>query len=107
MGIRGITVSDVRGFGAQGGSAERQAGIYTNFTYMFILQGSYKCILYMCSWLKMDTRAFKHGYYITGACVCYMFVIHSQAMFNSFLYSFPHLIFCSLQALSFLRTILL
>ncbi|XP_047967125.1 nitrogen regulatory protein P-II homolog isoform X1 [Salvia hispanica] len=26
MGIRGITVSDVRGFGAQGGSAERQAG---------------------------------------------------------------------------------
>lgn len=25
-GIRGVTVSDVRGFGAQGGSAERQAG---------------------------------------------------------------------------------
>ncbi|CAA0824933.1 Nitrogen regulatory protein P-II homolog [Striga hermonthica] len=27
MGIRGVTVSDVRGFGAQGGSPERQAGI--------------------------------------------------------------------------------
>ncbi|GFP93591.1 nitrogen regulatory protein p-ii homolog [Phtheirospermum japonicum] len=26
MGIRGVTVSDVRGFGAQGGSTERQAG---------------------------------------------------------------------------------
>ncbi|RVW56896.1 hypothetical protein VitviT2T_024998 [Vitis vinifera] len=26
MGIRGVTVSDVRGFGAQGGSPERQAG---------------------------------------------------------------------------------
>ncbi|KAL2935057.1 Nitrogen regulatory protein P-II-like protein [Bienertia sinuspersici] len=26
MGIRGVTVSDVRGFGAQGGSAERHAG---------------------------------------------------------------------------------
>ncbi|XP_077240465.1 nitrogen regulatory P-II-like protein [Tasmannia lanceolata] len=26
MGIRGVTVSDVRGFGAQGGSKERQAG---------------------------------------------------------------------------------
>ncbi|KAL3849640.1 hypothetical protein ACJIZ3_011522 [Penstemon smallii] len=26
MGIRGVTISDVRGFGAQGGSAERQAG---------------------------------------------------------------------------------
>eukprot|EP00252_Welwitschia_mirabilis_P024218 TRINITY_DN70_c0_g1_i1.p1 TRINITY_DN70_c0_g1~~TRINITY_DN70_c0_g1_i1.p1 ORF type:complete len:229 (+),score=42.46 TRINITY_DN70_c0_g1_i1:374-1060(+) len=26
IGIRGVTVSDVRGFGAQGGSAERQAG---------------------------------------------------------------------------------
>eukprot|EP00271_Cylindrocystis_brebissonii_P012197 TRINITY_DN30372_c0_g1_i1.p1 TRINITY_DN30372_c0_g1~~TRINITY_DN30372_c0_g1_i1.p1 ORF type:complete len:226 (+),score=58.92 TRINITY_DN30372_c0_g1_i1:255-932(+) len=26
MGIRGVTVSDVRGFGAQGGSRERQAG---------------------------------------------------------------------------------
>eukprot|EP01018_Ginkgo_biloba_P009383 Gb_31237 [translate_table: standard] len=26
MGIRGVTVSDVRGFGAQGGSSERQAG---------------------------------------------------------------------------------
>lgn len=26
MGIRGVTVSDVRGFGAQGGMAERQAG---------------------------------------------------------------------------------
>nr|ABW74472.1 PII protein [Paeonia suffruticosa]ADY49968.1 PII protein [Paeonia suffruticosa] len=26
MGIRGVTVSDVRGFGAQGGLAERQAG---------------------------------------------------------------------------------
>jgi len=26
MGIRGVTVSDVRGFGAQGGSAERQGG---------------------------------------------------------------------------------
>ncbi|KAL8527160.1 hypothetical protein ACS0TY_005148 [Phlomoides rotata] len=26
MGIRGVTVSDVRGFGAQGGSAERQFG---------------------------------------------------------------------------------
>ncbi|KAH7676353.1 Nitrogen regulatory protein PII protein [Dioscorea alata] len=26
MGIRGVTVSDVRGFGAQGGSMERQAG---------------------------------------------------------------------------------
>jgi len=26
MGIRGVTVSDVRGFGAQGGVAERHAG---------------------------------------------------------------------------------
>lgn len=26
MGIRGVTVSDVRGFGAQGGSTERQFG---------------------------------------------------------------------------------
>ncbi|MCL7025187.1 hypothetical protein MKW94_020960 [Papaver nudicaule] len=26
MGIRGVTISDVRGFGAQGGSTERQAG---------------------------------------------------------------------------------
>jgi len=26
LGIRGVTVSDVKGFGAQGGSAERQAG---------------------------------------------------------------------------------
>ncbi|KAL0371575.1 UNVERIFIED_CONTAM: Nitrogen regulatory protein P-II [Sesamum angustifolium] len=26
MGIRGVTVSDVRGFGAQGGSTERHAG---------------------------------------------------------------------------------
>ncbi|CAA7400133.1 unnamed protein product [Spirodela intermedia] len=26
IGIRGVTVSDVRGFGAQGGSSERQAG---------------------------------------------------------------------------------
>lgn len=26
MGIRGVTVSDVRGFGAQGGLTERQAG---------------------------------------------------------------------------------
>ncbi|TKY61680.1 Nitrogen regulatory protein P-II-like [Spatholobus suberectus] len=26
MGIRGVTVSDVRGFGAQGGSKERQGG---------------------------------------------------------------------------------
>ena len=28
MGIRGVTVSDVRGFGAQGGLTERQAGKY-------------------------------------------------------------------------------
>lgn len=26
IGIRGVTVSDVRGFGAQGGLAERQGG---------------------------------------------------------------------------------
>lgn len=26
IGIRGVTVSDVRGFGAQGGSTERQGG---------------------------------------------------------------------------------
>ena len=26
MGIRGVTVSDVQGFGAQGGLTERQAG---------------------------------------------------------------------------------
>ncbi|OVA16417.1 Nitrogen regulatory protein PII [Macleaya cordata] len=26
MGIRGVTISDVQGFGAQGGSTERQAG---------------------------------------------------------------------------------
>jgi nitrogen regulatory protein PII len=26
MGIRGVTVTDVKGFGAQGGSRERQAG---------------------------------------------------------------------------------
>ena len=26
MGIRGVTISDVRGFGAQGSSTERQAG---------------------------------------------------------------------------------
>ena len=28
MGIRGVTVSDVRGFGAQGGSTERQGGMF-------------------------------------------------------------------------------
>jgi nitrogen regulatory protein PII len=28
MGIRGVTVSDVKGFGAQGGSKERQGGKY-------------------------------------------------------------------------------
>jgi len=28
MGIRGVTVSDVKGFGAQGGSTERQGGKY-------------------------------------------------------------------------------
>lgn len=27
MGIRGVTVSDVRGFGAQGGSAERAVSL--------------------------------------------------------------------------------
>ena len=27
MGIRGVTVSDVRGFGSQGGSTERQGGM--------------------------------------------------------------------------------
>jgi len=26
MGIRGVTVSDIRGFGAQGGAKERQGG---------------------------------------------------------------------------------
>jgi len=26
MGIRGVTVSDVKGFGAQGGAKERQGG---------------------------------------------------------------------------------
>nr|GMD32825.1 nitrogen regulatory protein P-II homolog [Ipomoea batatas] len=26
MGIRGVTISDVRGFGSQGGLSERQAG---------------------------------------------------------------------------------
>ncbi|KAF8401259.1 hypothetical protein HHK36_012192 [Tetracentron sinense] len=30
MGIRGVTVSDVRGFGAQGGSTERQAGKFSS-----------------------------------------------------------------------------
>lgn len=28
MGIRGVTVSDVRGFGAQGGSTERHGGMF-------------------------------------------------------------------------------
>jgi nitrogen regulatory protein PII len=28
MGIRGVTISDVKGFGAQGGSKERQGGKY-------------------------------------------------------------------------------
>lgn len=28
MGIRGVTVSDVRGFGSQGGLKERHAGMY-------------------------------------------------------------------------------
>lgn len=37
MGIRGVTVSDVRGFGAQGGSTERQAGIYKYSFSWFIL----------------------------------------------------------------------
>jgi nitrogen regulatory protein PII len=34
MGIRGVTVSDVRGFGAQGGSTERQGGKFVeDFIY--------------------------------------------------------------------------
>lgn len=39
MGIRGVTVSDVRGFGAQGGLTERQAGmeIFINFKCLFTL----------------------------------------------------------------------
>ena len=32
MGIRGVTVSDVRGFGAQGGSAERHGGKLLSYT---------------------------------------------------------------------------
>lgn len=40
IGIRGVTVSDVRGFGAQGGSAERQAGMYKCRISWFMLQGS-------------------------------------------------------------------
>jgi nitrogen regulatory protein PII len=35
MGIRGVTVTDVRGFGAQGGSRERQAGTeYAGDSYL-------------------------------------------------------------------------
>lgn len=34
MGIRGLTVSEVRGFGAQGGSTERHGGKHTN-SYLF------------------------------------------------------------------------
>nr|QDG03181.1 nitrogen regulatory p-II-like protein [Eleusine coracana subsp. coracana] len=34
MGIRGVTVSDVRGFGSQGGSTERHAGM-TDLCYTF------------------------------------------------------------------------
>lgn len=33
MGIRGVTVTDVKGFGAQGGSRERQAGNTPYFLY--------------------------------------------------------------------------
>lgn len=37
MGIRGVTVSDVRGFGAQGGSTERHAGMLKHNFSEFIL----------------------------------------------------------------------
>lgn len=37
MGIRGVTVSDVRGFGAQGGSTERQAGKLSLYRIVGIL----------------------------------------------------------------------
>ena len=39
MGIRGVTVSDVRGFGAQGGSPKRQAG-------KFLLCGGVKYFIF-------------------------------------------------------------
>lgn len=37
MGIRGVTVSDVRGFGAQGGSTERHEGIHAGSAHGFII----------------------------------------------------------------------
>lgn len=36
MGIRGVTVSDVRGFGAQGGSTERQGGKFVGSLWLEI-----------------------------------------------------------------------
>ncbi|KAJ7977706.1 Nitrogen regulatory protein P-II [Quillaja saponaria] len=41
MGIRGVTVSDVRGFGAQGGSKERHGDILTYLCYFFVLPSSF------------------------------------------------------------------
>lgn len=37
MGIRGVTVSDVRGFGSQGGSTERQGGKFISFISLFLV----------------------------------------------------------------------
>lgn len=36
MGIRGVTVSDVRGFGSQGGSTERQGGKFISFMILSV-----------------------------------------------------------------------
>jgi len=40
MGIRGVTVSDVRGFGAQGGSTERHGGTASLLPMAMHLRGS-------------------------------------------------------------------
>lgn len=48
IGIRGVTVSDVRGFGAQGGSTERHGGKSSNS----------KFIVKMCPWLYIHIVAF-------------------------------------------------
>lgn len=38
IGIRGVTVSDVRGFGAQGGSTERHGKLTGSLIYFFYCQ---------------------------------------------------------------------
>lgn len=47
MGIRGVTVSDVRGFGAQGGSTERQAGKLYCQDFVVVIVASHVLVLEM------------------------------------------------------------